>query len=121
MEISIYLCQQNKYKPNIRMSTKLKSLLQQLLLSPRKFPVELALGVAFFIIGVWYIETHEWSEKTLRYESDVNGDILYFFVFCWIIYSCCGQSFFALYTGAALATMLVATTIARPSLSIVQA
>ena len=68
-----------------------------------------------------YIETYEWSENTLRYESDVNGDILYFFVFCWIINSCCGQGFFALYTGAALATMLVATTIARPSLSIVQA
>ena len=103
------------------MSTKLKSLLQQLLLSPRKFPVELALGVAFFIIGVWYIETYEWSENTLRYESDVNGDILYFFVFCWIINSCCGQGFFALNASATLAAMLVATSVARPSLSIVQA
>ena len=62
------------------MSTKLKSLLQQLLLSPRRFPVELALGVAFFIISVWDIETSEWSETTARYESAVNGDILYFFV-----------------------------------------
>ena len=35
------------------MSTKLKSLLQQLLQSPRRFPVELALGVVFFIIAVW--------------------------------------------------------------------
>ena len=62
------------------MSTKLKSLLQQLLLSPRRFPVELALGIAFFIISVWDIETSEWSETTARYESAVNGDILYFFV-----------------------------------------
>ena len=62
------------------MSTKLKSLLQQLLLSPRRFPVELALGIAFFIISVWDIETSEWSETTTRYESAVNGDILYFFV-----------------------------------------
>ena len=34
------------------MSTKLKSLLQQLLLSPRKFPVEFVLGLAFFVIAV---------------------------------------------------------------------
>ena len=39
------------------MSTKLKSLLQQLLQSPRRFPVELALGVVFFIIAVWDSET----------------------------------------------------------------
>ena len=62
------------------MSTKLKSLLQQLLLSPRRFPVELALGVVFFIIAVWDSETHVWNEKTAEYESAVNGDILWFFV-----------------------------------------
>ena len=33
------------------MSTKLKSLLQQLLLSPRRFPVELALGIALVYLG----------------------------------------------------------------------
>lgn len=41
---------------------KLKTLLQQLLQSPRRFPVELALGVTFFIIAVL--------------DSSVNGDIL---------------------------------------------
>jgi hypothetical protein len=30
------------------MNTKLKTLLQQLLQSPRRFPIELALGVVFF-------------------------------------------------------------------------
>ena len=62
------------------MNTKLKSLLQQLLQSPRRFPVELALGVAFFIIAVWDRETHAWNEVTRQYESAVNGDILWFFV-----------------------------------------
>ena len=45
---------------------KLKTLLQQLLQSPRRFPVELALGVTFFIIAVL--------------DSSVNGDILWLFV-----------------------------------------
>ena len=62
------------------MNAKLKSLLQQLLQSPRRFPVELALGVVFFIIAVWDSETREWSEKTAEYVSAVNGDILWFFV-----------------------------------------
>ena len=62
------------------MNTKLKSLLQQLLQSPRRFPVELALGVVFFIIFVWYSETREWNQKALQYDSEVNGDILCFFV-----------------------------------------
>ena len=62
------------------MNTKLKSLLQQLLQSPRRFPVEFALGVAFFIIAVWDSETHAWNEVTRQYESSVNGDILWFFV-----------------------------------------
>ena len=62
------------------MNAKLKSLLQQLLQSPRRFPVEFALGVAFFIISVWDTETREWNEKALQFESEVNGDILYFFV-----------------------------------------
>ena len=62
------------------MNAKLKSLLQQLLQSPRRFPVELALGVVFFIIAVLDTETREWNEKALQFESEVNGDILYFFV-----------------------------------------
>ena len=62
------------------MNTKVKSLLQLLLQSPRRFPVELALGVVFFIIAVWDSETHVWNEKTAEYVSAVNGDILWFFV-----------------------------------------
>ena len=62
------------------MNTKLKSLLQQLLQSPQRFPVEMALGVVFFIIAVWDSETYTWSEKTKQFESAVNGDILWFFV-----------------------------------------
>jgi hypothetical protein len=62
------------------MKTKLKSLLQQLLQSPRRFPVEFALGIVFFIIAVWDSETHVWNEKTAQYESAVNGDVLWLFV-----------------------------------------
>ena len=62
------------------MNTKVKTILQQLLQSPRRFPVELALGVVFFIIAVWDSETHVWNEKTTEYVSAVNGDILWFFV-----------------------------------------
>ena len=62
------------------MNTKLKSLLQQLLQSPRRFPVEAALGVAFFIIAVWDSETSQWNEVTANMDSGVNGDILWLFV-----------------------------------------
>ena len=62
------------------MKTKFKALLQQILQSPKRFPIELALGVAFFIISVWNSETQEWCEKTAQYESAVNGDVLWFFV-----------------------------------------
>ena len=48
------------------MNTKLKALWQQLLQSPRRFPVETALGVAFFIIAVW--------------DNTFNSDILWLFV-----------------------------------------
>ena len=64
----------------VTMNKKLKSLLQQLLQSPRRFPVELALGVVFFIIAVWDSESREWSEKAGEFVSAVNGDILWFFV-----------------------------------------
>ena len=62
------------------MNTKLKSLLQQLLQSPRRFPVEFALGIVFFIIAVWDSESSTWNQATGRMESAVNGDILWLFV-----------------------------------------
>ena len=40
------------------MNNRLKTILQQLLQSPRRFPVEMALGVVFFIIAVWDSEIH---------------------------------------------------------------
>ena len=62
------------------MNTKLKSLFQQLLQSPRRFPVEAALGVMFFIIAVWDSGSSTWNEASARMESAVNSDILWFFV-----------------------------------------
>ena len=61
------------------MKTKLKTLWQQLLRSPREFPVELAMGVAFFIITVWKAESLEWNGG-VQTGSMVNDDILWFFV-----------------------------------------
>ena len=62
------------------MNTKLKTLMQQMLQSPRQFPVEMALGVAFFIIAVWHTETSCWNEEVGQMKSAVNGDILWLFV-----------------------------------------
>ena len=62
------------------MNRKLKSLMQQLLQSPRRFPVEFALGMVFFIIAVWDSESSTWNETSARMESVVNSDILWFFV-----------------------------------------
>ena len=61
-------------------NTKLKTMMQQLLQSPRRFPVEFALGIVFFVIAVWDSETSAWNKVTEHYESAVNGDILWFFV-----------------------------------------
>ena len=62
------------------MNTKLKSLMQQLLQSPRRFPVEFALGSVFFVIAVWDSETSVWNETKAQRISAVNGDILWFFI-----------------------------------------
>ena len=60
------------------MNAKLKSLLQQLLLSPRRFPVEMALGLSFFAIAAWYSETRFVDNNLL--EKWLNADILWLFV-----------------------------------------
>ena len=62
------------------MNTKLKSLLQQLLQSPRRYPVEFSLGIVFFVIAVLDSESSTWNEVSARMESAVNSDILWFFV-----------------------------------------
>lgn len=62
------------------MNTKLKTLLQQLLRSPRHFPVETALGVAFFIIAVLNLESSAFGEKASTIKGILNMDILFLFV-----------------------------------------
>ena len=62
------------------MNTKLKSLFLQVLQSPRRFPVEFALVIVFFVIAVWDSESSTWNEASARMESAVNSDILWFFV-----------------------------------------
>ena len=61
------------------MNRKLKSLIQQLLQSPRRFPVEFALGIVFFIIAVWDLQLSTSNMSATRVESTVNGDILWLF------------------------------------------
>lgn len=56
------------------MSTKLKTFIKQLLNSPKEFPVELAMGIAFFIIA--FIDTTFDSDFTIG----LNTDILSLFV-----------------------------------------
>ena len=58
----------------------IKKLLQNLLSSPRRFPVELALGIVFFIIAVWDSSTSAYNPLTKQIESAINGDILFLFV-----------------------------------------
>ena len=54
------------------MNTKFKSLFQQILRSPQRFPVEAALGVVFFFIAALNSGSQDWT--------DVNEDIRLFFV-----------------------------------------
>ena len=58
----------------------IKKLLQNLLSSPRRFPVELALGIVFFIIAVWDSSTSAYNPITKQIESAINADILFLFV-----------------------------------------
>ncbi|MBO7608877.1 MAG: DUF4153 domain-containing protein [Muribaculaceae bacterium] len=62
------------------MNNKLKTLLQLLLQSPKKFPVEAALGVAFFIIAVCHTDSSFWFRDTSQTASAVNSDILWLFI-----------------------------------------
>lgn len=62
------------------MKTKLKNIMRQLLRSPREFPVEAALGLAFFVIAAWHTGNAEWNEKLHQMVSGINADILMLFV-----------------------------------------
>ena len=62
------------------MKTKIANLLRLLLQSPRKFPVEAAMGLVFFCISAWNTIHAGWSELTGEMASGVNADILWLFV-----------------------------------------
>ena len=62
------------------MKAKIKDIVKQLLRSPREFPVEAAMGLAFFLISAWHTENVSWIESTGEYTSGINGDILMLFV-----------------------------------------
>lgn len=62
------------------MITRLKTTGMQLLQSPKRFPVEFALGVVFFIISVWYTESYTWNDLTGQARSDIDDTILAFFI-----------------------------------------
>lgn len=58
------------------MKDKLKALWQQLLQSPRRFPVETALGVVFFILA----EVVKYGSDDWMHEHGLNTEILFMFV-----------------------------------------
>lgn len=55
-------------------------MLRLLLHSPRKFPVEAAMGLVFFCISSWNTSHAGWNEFTGEMASGVNADILWLFV-----------------------------------------
>ena len=62
------------------MKEKLKNILRLLLRSPREFPVEAFMGLAFFAIAAWHTGHNEWDEVLHQSVSGVNADILPLFV-----------------------------------------
>ena len=62
------------------MKEKLINILRLLLRSPREFPVEAAMGLAFFAIAAWHTGHNEWDEVLHQSVSGVNADILPLFV-----------------------------------------
>jgi len=62
------------------MKTNIKDILQQLLRSPREFPVEAAMGMGFFCISAWHTAYAHWDETVAESISGVNADILMLFV-----------------------------------------
>ena len=62
------------------MKTKIKNILQQLLRSPKEFPMEAFMGLAFFAIAALHTSYAEWSDGMEQLLSGVNEDILPLFV-----------------------------------------
>lgn len=61
------------------MKAKLKTMMQQLLQSPRRFPVEAALGITFFIIAQLCKNSTRFNPTTCA-STTINDDILFFFI-----------------------------------------
>ena len=59
---------------------KLKTIIQQLLRSPKEFPVEAAMGLTFFGIAFWHTEKLAYDSAVGDMVSGVNADILWLFV-----------------------------------------
>lgn len=59
---------------------KLKEIAQQLLRSPKEFPVEALMGLAFFGIAFWHTEKLAYDNAVGSMVSGVNADILWLFV-----------------------------------------
>ena len=62
------------------MKEKLKNILRLLLRSPREFPVEAFMGLAFFTIAAWNTGYAQWDEVLHQSVSGINEDILMLFV-----------------------------------------
>lgn len=56
--------------------------MQQLLRSPREFPVEAAMGVAFFLIAAFNTASSEWAIRIADY---LSADILLFFLLLMVL------------------------------------
>ena len=65
---------------NGNLKLKLKEIVQQLLRSPKEFPVEALMGLAFFGIAFWHTETLAYDSAVGSMVSGVNADILWLFV-----------------------------------------
>ena len=68
---------ENFYFCSMDLKIKVKTMAQQLLRSPREFPVEAAMGVVFFLIAALHTSSGQWAVKIADYLQD---DILVLFV-----------------------------------------
>ena len=68
---------ENFYFCSMDLKIKVKTMAQQLLRSPREFPVEAAMGVVFFLIAALHTSSSQWAEKVADYLQD---DVLVLFV-----------------------------------------
>ena len=68
---------ENFYFCSMDLKIKVKTMAQQLLRSPREFPIEAAMGVVFFLIAALHTSSSQWAEKVADYLQD---DVLVLFV-----------------------------------------